>query len=104
MNDPVLAAQKLEGLARLAGEAETEFEKAAVFAAATVLCGQFRGPHEEFDGYILEKVEGARWHIAASLGFDVTNGHDAHQHRVWALGEIDTLHNVLRRHADGVEI
>lgn len=97
MNDPILSAEKLDELAMLAGRAATEFEKAAVFAAATVLCTEFREQGERFDGYVLEKVEGARWHIAAALGFDVTNGHDGHQHRVWARGEIDSLKSVLRR-------
>ena len=95
MNDPKLAAQKFEELARLAGLADTEFEKAAVYAAAEALAARFREVESEFSAYALEKVESARWSIAAAVGYDVTNGHGREQHVGWAYAAASTLQNVI---------
>lgn len=95
MNDPILYAKKFEELLELTRKAETAFEKAAVFAATQALASAFFEEEEKFSGYALEKVELARWHICASIGYDITNGHDEQQHRSWALGAINTLQDVL---------
>ena len=97
MNDPILYAKKFEELLGLSRQAETAFEKAAIFAATQSLANAFFEEEESFDGYALEKVEQARWHICASIGYDTTNGHDAQQHRSWALGAINTLQDVLSK-------
>jgi len=99
MNDPILCAKKLEELIDLACEAKSAFEKAAVFAATQAIANEFISYEEErqFNGYVtvLEKVEAARWHICALIGYDITNNHDQQKHKVWALGAVQTLHNVL---------
>lgn len=95
MNDPVLYAKKFEELIALAREATTGFEKTAVFAAAQALADAFSANEDEFDGYALEKVEQARWHICAAVGYDVTNGHDQQQHISWALDAASSLLDVL---------
>ena len=51
------------------------------------------------DGYAHEKVTGFQWNINAILGFDQRNGHDDERHRVWALGELGTLRNLLEEDA-----
>lgn len=97
MNDPILYAKKLEELVDLARKADTAFEKAAVFAATQSLANAFFADEDQFKAYVLEKVEQARWHICASIGYDITNGHDEQQHRSWALGAVNTLHDVLSK-------
>jgi len=99
MNDPKLAAQKFQDLVDLAKDATTDFEKAAVFAAAQALASLFDADEEDssYDPYVLEKVEGVRWHISASLGYDVTNGHSASQHLSWARGDANSLRDQLER-------
>jgi len=95
MNDPILYATKFAELIDLAREAESAFEKAVVFAATQSLANAFFSEEERFNGYMLEKVEMARWHICASIGYDVTNGHDQEHHLSGAYGAVDTLRNVL---------
>lgn len=95
MNDPILYANKFKELVDLTKTAETAFEKAAIFAATQSLASAFSEKQDEFDGYVLEKVEYARWHICACIGYDITNGHDEQLHRSWAIGAIDSLLNVL---------
>lgn len=97
MNDPLLYADKFEELVRLAADAETPFERAAIFAATLAIAREFDGREDEFGAYALEKVSQARGHICSAIGYDVTNGHSADQHRVWALGAIGTLRNVLEK-------
>lgn len=97
MNDPLLLAKKFDELIVLAREAESGFEKAAVYAAAEALSAAFASAEESFDSYALEKVEQARWHISAAVGYDVTNGHASSQHLSWAMGAVSTLQNVLSR-------
>lgn len=70
--------------------AETIFERASLFAAIRALVDDLRND-ERLNGYAKEKAFGVRWHTAAALGFDETNGHTAQDHRVWAMGEMSTL-------------
>lgn len=95
MNDPLLYVEKLRELIELASCAETGFEKAAVFSATQAIARDF--DEKDLDAYALEKVEYARWHIAASVGYDVKNGHSIDQHLSWASGAVSTLENFLKR-------
>jgi hypothetical protein len=70
--------------------AETIFERAAIFAAARALINDLND-EERLNGYAKEKLHDIRWHIGAALGFDETNGQTLEQHRVWALGYFNTL-------------
>lgn len=70
--------------------AETIFERSALFAAVRSLVEDLDND-EQLNGYAKEKALGIRWHAAAALGFDVTNGHSSESHRVWAYGEMNTL-------------
>lgn len=97
MNDPLLTASKFAHLARLAGAAQSEFECAAVYAAAQALAEQFNAEAETFDAYALEKVESARWSICACVGYDIDNGLSKEQHISHALGAAQTLQDVLTR-------
>lgn len=97
MNDPLLLAEKLTSLATLAGDATTEFEKAAVFAAAEAIAAAFEKVKQQVGGYAAEKVEEARWHICAAVGYDATNGHDRDQHVVWAIGASKSLVHEVQR-------
>lgn len=84
---------RVEALRELVDElknAETIFERASLFAAIRGLVEDLDND-ERLNGYAKEKAQGVRWHAAAALGFDVTNGHDSESHRVWAYGEMNTL-------------
>lgn len=102
MNDWELGAEKLKHLLDLAQSAETDFERAAVFAATAALEKMFDADTDErmgdrqLDGYAMEKVGNACWCIRAIVGYDIDNGHDARQLAVFALGDISTLNGVLR--------
>lgn len=97
MTDPILLAEKLEQLASIARDAKTDFEKAAVFAAASAIAQKFEADEDNFSSYVLENVQKARWGISAAVGYDVTNGHDTTHHVVSALGAAGTLKDVLKR-------
>lgn len=88
---------ELSDLIELAREAESGFEKAAVFAAVDAIDQMFRRDDESFGGYTLEKVGKVRRHLAAALGYDVDNGYDSESHIVWAMGALSTLQNLLER-------
>ena len=98
MNDPMLAASNLENLLQLAKSASTPFEKASVFSATHTIANQFE-EYANKDGYLLEKVTKARWHISAIVGYDITNGHSLDQHIVWATGAINTLKDVIKENS-----
>lgn len=97
MNDPILYSSKFKELLDLACKAETAYEKAVVFAATQTLADAFFKLQENYDGYILEKVEQARWHICALIGYDITNGRNEHQIQSDALGAIDILQRELKK-------
>ena len=97
MNDPILVAKKLESLIDLARLADSEFEKAAVFAATESLVRKFQDEEDEFDSYALEKVSQIRWGVAAALGYDIDNGHPKDHHIVSAMSAASTLLDVLKR-------
>lgn len=99
MNDPKIATARLEEIISAAHpDRLTLPESCALYAATEALCGQLRDHVEETassDGYAFEKIGQVRWHIGAALGFDTDNGHDAGQHRVWALGSLESLNSRL---------
>jgi hypothetical protein len=100
MNDTTLLATKLAELIELAREANTGFEKAAVFAAAKAIQTQFDEEEDSFDSYTLEKMSKSVGHILAIVGYDITNGHDKSQHISWAIGETNTLKKCLQDSLD----
>lgn len=95
MNDPTSLIEKLEQLVFLARDADNDYEKAAVYAAATSIAQEFMQNEDDFDPYTLEKIESARWSLCAAVGYDITNGHNRDQHVVWALGAISTLKSIF---------
>ena len=97
MNDPILVAKKLASLVDLARLADSEFEKATVFAATESLVRKFQDEEDQFDAYALEQVSKIRWGVAAALGYDIDNGHPKDHHIVSALGAASTLLDVLNR-------
>lgn len=97
MNDPILV---LDALDRIISELNTDLsftESCALYAAASTI----RADLETFigelggDGYAREKLSKTLWSIGAATGFDITNGHDLNQHKVWAMGQAQTLRKVL---------
>jgi hypothetical protein len=97
MNDPTILAARLEDLARLASTAETDFEKAAVYAATRAIVAQFEESEDNTQEYSLEKITAAAWHINAAIGYDIDNGHDRSHHISSAYGQISTLKRLLSK-------
>lgn len=99
MNSPKLAVERLNEIVKACHGDSELFERAALYSAARFLLDDIRMhfmlEEGRIDSYMSEKIQSARWHIAAALGFDIDNGHDAGQHRVWALGQLDTLSNLI---------
>lgn len=73
--------------------AETIFERSALFAAVRALVDDLR--NEDLNDYAKEKLAEIRWHSAAALDFDETNGHPSLQHRAWALGALSSLESQI---------
>jgi len=96
MNNPMLLIERLEDLLQLAREAETGFEKAAVFAATKEIYRMFDERADDFDSYALEKLHDVTWHINAIIGYDVTNNHSKDQHISWAIGYLSTFKSVIK--------
>jgi oligoendopeptidase F len=97
MNDPVLAIKKLEDLLHIAKSADTEAERAAIYAATQCLSADLKEHFETFDPYLIENIERARWSICAMVGYDITNDHDISQHASWASSAIDILRrNIIK--------
>ena len=95
MNAPFLVISKLEDLIRAAASAESEFEKAAIFAATRTLINDLDSGTEESLPQLGENIERARWSICAILGYDITNGHSKDQHLSWALSALVHLRDGL---------
>ena len=99
MNDPKVATGKLaEIISACRPETLTISEACALYAATEVLTQKLRkhiDREESGDGYALEKIGQVSWHVSAALGFDIDNGHDASQHRSWALGSLQSLETRL---------
>jgi hypothetical protein len=73
-------------------------DQAGLYAAMRLLVADIEQYIAERDlaAYANEKARNVRWHVGAILGFAVTNGHDAGQHRSWALGELSSLRTELK--------
>lgn len=75
-------------------------EKAGLFAAVSVIVKnieEYIDEDVEGDGYAHEKITQVQWHVGAALGFDITNGQSAEQHRGWALGALSSLKSALKQ-------
>lgn len=93
MNSPKLAIDALISISNEAAKARTMADKAALYSAARHPLADlesYTDEHLHGHAYLREKLAGARWHIGAMLGFDITNGHDVSAHHVWALGELQS--------------
>lgn len=90
-----LLAAKLKSISTAASTANTEIEKAALFAAAQSILEYFRGDNEKWKPNTVAKVETAVWHIAAAVGYGPDNGHNRSQHIGWAYSAIDTVVHLL---------
>ncbi|MDT3230938.1 hypothetical protein [Pseudomonas sp. rhizo25] len=89
---------RIEALRMLVDElknAATIFERASLFAAIRILVEDLDND-ERLNSYAKEKANGVRWHCAAALGFDDTNGHTFEAHRGWAMGELSTLESAYK--------
>ncbi|WP_047237335.1 hypothetical protein [Chromobacterium subtsugae] len=98
MNSPKLAIDVLVNITNEATKACTLTEKAALYSAARHLLADLEVYVNEYrkgDGYILEKLTSARWHIGAVLGFDINPSRDCSAHYIWALNDLESVTNRL---------
>jgi len=91
MNSIELALDLLDHHISIARDAASDFDRAALFAASTILVRDMEAKLPEDDGYASEKLEQVRGHICAMIGYDIDNGHDIHMHHSWALGAMASL-------------
>ena len=99
MNDPDLALGKIQEMLGESLQLSPEFRPGYYAAIRTLLRDLEEHLADEDNdiserNYLKEKLVSLRWHVGAMFGFDIDNGHDAQQHRVWALGEIQKLKNL----------
>jgi hypothetical protein len=88
MNSARLAAEKLRDLIDAADAAETEFEKAAVFSAVTLLTQFLDAEAEKKNPHWRENVGRARHDICAMVGYEIMHSLGKSQHRSWAIGAV----------------
>ena len=91
---------RLERIAKLLEETHDATGPAAYapYAAAKTLIRDLDDyAHDENLDYAIEKIGQLDWSVGAMFGFDIDNGHDRHQHYVWALGALDNLRSDLGR-------
>lgn len=65
-----LAINRLENLIDLAASAKSEFEKAAIYAAATTLTMLFQAAADAKELKVGMDLEMIRWGICAAIGYD----------------------------------
>jgi hypothetical protein len=95
MNDPILMATKLSELVELAKNANTGYEKAAIYPAVICIENAFNDEANLFSPYIMEKVSKACHHINAIIGYDIVTGKNSSEHISWAKGEVSVLIDLL---------
>lgn len=91
MNSIELTLDLLGHHIAIARDAATDFDRASLFAATTILARDLEAELPEDGGYASEKLEQVRGHLCAMIGYDVDNGHDAQMHHVWALASLASL-------------
>jgi hypothetical protein len=100
MNDAKLTIKSIEDIVMSAALKLTLSDRCALRAGLETFIQDIEKLYVrafgEVDPYMSEKLFKVRWHVNANLGFDVTNGHDEQQHRVMALGNLQTAENVLQ--------
>lgn len=95
MNSTPLALDLLARQIDLATQARTDFEKAAVFAATTVLFNDLENELGDRDGYASEKLELVRWNICSLVGYDTRQGQYDPTLVADALGNLQILRDRL---------
>jgi hypothetical protein len=91
MNSARLAAEKLRDLIEAADAAESEFEKAAVFSAVTLLTQFLDAEAEMKNPNWCENVGRARHDICAMVGYEVVHHLGKSQHKSWAIASVKFL-------------
>ncbi|WP_295460511.1 hypothetical protein [uncultured Pseudomonas sp.] len=101
MSTIATAASALKDLINAIPEAESIFERAALYGAIKAITnGLLAQDLEIVNGYAKEKARKVCWHAGAALGFDETNGHSVEQHCSWAVGELWSLRDSDPRRGD----
>ena len=95
MSEIAFAIRKLDDLITLAVDAETDFEKAAVFGAASALLAFVEAEAEEKFTQALENVERLRGSLGAIVGYELTNNHDSARHASWARAAVIALQGYM---------
>lgn len=102
MNDWRLTLSAIKDMIKAADENLSIVERAGLFAGAVTLMSKVEHWLDEKgrDAYAFEKIRNVRWHLGAILGFDITNGHAASQHRAWAYGDLNSLEKAIELRTD----
>ncbi|WP_323986363.1 hypothetical protein [Pseudomonas canadensis] len=95
MNDAKFTIEKARELLKASKTAEGLIEQAAIFGAISVLIRQLDVFFKDHAPHMSENMERLRWHSAAVLGYETTNGKSSQDHYVWALGVLGDLESAL---------
>jgi len=95
MNDAKFTLEKARELLKATKTAEGLIEQAAIFGAISVLIRQLDIYFKDHAPHMSENMERLRWHSAAVLGYETTNGKSSQDHYVWALGALGDLDGAL---------
>ncbi|MBY6223556.1 hypothetical protein [Ferrimonas balearica] len=105
MNSPSFLAKKLEDLCKLSGKAESDFEKASLFAAAEAIVNRFLVDEYRIvlNGYAKEKLITARYHISQATGFADSGGHSVQSLVAMAMGQAHTFVQLMEEYESKIE-
>ena len=95
MNSIALALDLLDHHIGLAANANTDFERAAVFAATSILVQDLEGELGDGSGYASEKLELVRWNICSLVGYDTRKGQSDATLKADAIGSLQVLRSCL---------
>ncbi len=90
MKIPNQFTKQLKNLCLLARDAESDYEKAAIFSATELFVTNFLD-RNIYNEAVNNRIQGIKFHIHAALGYESANGYHLHSHANWALSEIDEL-------------
>ena len=99
MNDALLLTDRLCDLTEMALQAHSMLEKAAVFAAAKAIEGEFAHCERPLDETATHKVTSICATICAAIGYAPANGKTNPQLIVCARTDIATLRELIKQQA-----
>jgi len=106
MEDPIRSAESIERILEESAGWDATGQPAA-YAAIKLIAQEIRQYVLECNlpgrGYVEEKLASLSFHVGALYGIGEDNGHEAQEHRVWALGALGSIQGHLGRASEADE-